>query len=431
MGYGGLETEGYVETQSAPDADAGMSVARMPDGVDTDDNGADFEAAVPSPGGYNIPRINLGLATASGTELRRALGGPGSETLGLVAHNTGTEDVSPGAALLIVSDSTATGTGAVVEVVLGAIAAGAVVRADVEVALATGYHRIHARLLLPGDERPGDDALTLLRRSGGTGILVSEIHAAAVSGCPQFVEFYNASSQARDLAGYRLRDRSHSSVAITLDALILDPGATLAITPDRAALLACHPEAPAANVHELAGTWPVLNRTGTPIADSVVVSDHFALVADAVGYPAPPAGRSLERVTLFENSPAVWAVSIDPRGATPGRPGTRVIKGTPRRGTVEVAPNPFDPWSGETLRVVVADAPGAELVAARVFAASGRGVADLGMASAFPAVFIWDGLDRTGAVVLPGIFVVTCEFNLAGGGRRVEKVVVGCVGQKR
>ena len=218
VGYGGLETEGYVETQSAPDADAGMSVARMPDGVDTDDNGADFEAAVPSPGGYNIPRINLGLATASGTELRRALGGPGSETLGLVAHNTGTEDVSPGAALLIVSDSTATGTGAVVEVVLGAIAAGAVVRADVEVALDTGYHRIHARLLLPGDERPGDDALTLLRRSGGTGILVSEIHAAAVSGCPQFVEFYNASSQARDLAGYRLRDRSRPTFQPLLSA---------------------------------------------------------------------------------------------------------------------------------------------------------------------------------------------------------------------
>jgi len=430
VGYGGLDTPGYAEVRSAPDADPGMSVARIPDGVDSDDNGADFHAVSPSPGGFNVPRVNLRLATAPGTALRRALSGPGAETLVLAVHNTGTRAVPPAAARLAVSDSSVTGTAAIAEVVLDGIDAGAVATVAVDVVLQAGYHRIRAALVLPGDERPGDDAFTLLRRAGGTGILVSEIHASAASGCPQFVELYNASSQARDLAGYQLRDRSHAPVRISREALILAPGAALAITSDRAALLVCHPDAPADNLHELAGSWPTLNRTGTPIADSVVVTDPFALPADAVGYPAPAAGLSLERVTLFENSPSVWVVSGAPNGATPGRPGVRAVSRIPARGTVTVAPNPFDPWAGETLRVVVADAPGAGRVTARVFAASGRGIADLGTAAALPAVFIWDGQDLTGARVLPGVFIVTCEFNIAGGGRRVEKVVVGCVGRK-
>jgi hypothetical protein len=431
VGYGGLDDADYAERRSAPAAAPGQSLSRIPDGADSDDNGADLHPSPPSPGGFNVPRLNLGLGTGDATPVRRALDGVREERLTLEARNSGTREVPAGSARLSLRDSSAAGTISIADEALGRVGAGASVAVEVTVRLSPGYHHLLARVHLPGDERAGDDTLVLLRRSGNPGILVSEVHAAPDTGCPQFVELYNASPVARDLSGFALRDHSHAGVTIAGDTLWLGAGECVAITDDRPALLACHPDAPPAAVVELSGTWPTFNRTGSPVADSVVVSDFFALSVDAVGYPAPVAGRSLERVTLFEGSPAVWAVSDAPGGASPGRPGRRVVSDAPARGSVTVAPNPFDPWSGETLRVVVAEAPGVEAVAARVFALSGRPVMQLGTAATLPAVFVWDGNDHSGAPVLPGVFVVTCEFDTAGGGRRVEKVVVGCVGRNQ
>ena len=431
VGYGGLDDGNYAELRSAPDVRPGQSLSRIPDGADSDDNGADLHASPPSPGGFNLPRLNLALEPGPGTLLRRAFSGARVEPLLLAARNTGIAAVEAGQARMSLRDSSAAGLVSVGVVVLGGIAPGGVEEVEMRVELSPGYHHLLARLQLSGDERIGDDTLALIRRAGGTGILVSEVHASPDGGCPQFVELYNASAVARDLGNFRLRDHSHDGAVVASGPLLLGAGESVAITGDRAALLACHPDAPPGAVIELPGTWPTFNRTGSPVADSVIVTDPFALVADAVGYPAPAAGRSLERVTLFENSPAVWAVSVAPGGASPGRQGRRAVSELPPRGSVTVAPNPFDPWSGETLRVVIAESPGAQRVAARVFSVSGRSVMELGTAAALPAVFVWDGVDHTGAPVLPGVFVVACEFDTSGGGRRVEKVVVGCVGRHK
>jgi hypothetical protein len=64
-----------------------------------------------------------------------------------------------------------------------------------------------------------------------------------------------------------------------------------------------------------------------------------------------------------------------------------------------------------------------------VFDAGGRRVADVGGAAAFPAVLLWDGRDRAGNTVRPGIYVVACELLRDDGTRAaVWKVVVGCAG---
>jgi hypothetical protein len=49
----GTAANGFVETTAAAAPAAGSVIARLPDGVDTDDNAADFEQASPTPGSVN------------------------------------------------------------------------------------------------------------------------------------------------------------------------------------------------------------------------------------------------------------------------------------------------------------------------------------------------------------------------------------------
>jgi hypothetical protein len=49
----------------------------------------------------------------------------------------------------------------------------------------------------------------------------------------------------------------------------------------------------------------------------------------------------------------------------------------------------------------------------------------VGIATAFPAVLVWNGLDDAGRVVQPGLYVLACEI-VADGYRGVVKEVIGC-----
>ena len=120
-------------------------------------------------------------------------------------------------------------------------------------------------------------------------------------------------------------------------------------------------------------------------------------------------------------------VSDNPRGATPGRHGERSLLEAPPLGSVSVSPNPFSPWSGDHLLVAITPAPDIARVIVTAFNMSGRSVADLGSAAAFPAVVAWNGVDRSGQLLLPGLYVVAVEY-FGDDERRVgvEKVVVGC-----
>ncbi len=70
---------------------------------------------------------------------------------------------------------------------------------------------------------------------------------------------------------------------------------------------------------------------------------------------------------------------------------------------------------------------GSERVIVEVFDVSGRRVAEIGTTRVFPSTLVWDGTDAGGRKVMPGIYVLACEFVSASmGSRSVEKVVVGC-----
>ncbi len=434
VGYGGLDDPLHAETKGAAAVPAGASIARVPDGVDTDDNSADFRAATPTPGRYNVARHDAGLAPAPGVPMRGARDAAGTELIALLISNHGTAGIPARAVRVSALDSSATGVTPRASVEnRGAIAPGGFERAELPVALDRGYHWISLRAEYAPDERPGNDSLTIIRRVGRLSVLVSEVWSAPRSTCPQFVELYNAGTTPVDVGGWALRDMRASPVTIATDSLVLAPRTFVAVSASPAALVACVPRTPGDRVVGVDGSWPVFNRSGSGIADSVVVLDRHGIVTDAVAYPplgTGISGRSLERVDLYDGTrAAVWRLSPSSDGCTPGLPNQASLYDAPVEGELDAGPNPFAPARGELLRIAVHAGAAVARVVVSVFDTAGRRVADVGSATSLPVVFLWDGRDRTGHPVRAGLYVVACEDFLADGTRgAVRKVVVGCAG---
>jgi hypothetical protein len=432
VAYGSLEDGEYAEGRSAPGVDAGLSLARMPDGRDTGDNASDFVASQPSPGLFNLARVDAALSLSGRTPRSAALPLDGLERLEVTITNNGQAPIEPGAVALELWDSTGSSRALVGQSAnAGVVPPGAGESVVLGVSLAPGYHWLLARIAYPADERPRNDELALLRRVGGPSLLVSEILCYPRDGCPQFVELFNAGSAAVDIVGFKLRDRSHAPTTITTVALDVPAGGYLAVTPDAEALRLFFPDAPPERVVEHAGTWPTFNRTGSAgEADSVVVADALFLPVEAVAYPpmgSDLVGRSLERVDLYTGrATQTWVLSPEQPGASPGRPGGRSLLVPPAPGSMEVTPRTFCPWIGETITVSV-DSPAGTRAIVSVYDVEGRRLAELGAAIAFPAVFVWDGRHSGGRLMIPGLYLVVCEsFSAEGERLSTRKVVVGC-----
>lgn len=428
VGYGGLDDPAHVEGAGADPVAPGRSIARIPDGRDSGDNRVDFVAATPSPARYNLARHDVSVELAPSVLARDVLDrGVGELAVGL--FNGGVESIGAGAVQLSVTDSSSAGVSPLVERVnAAAIAPGETERFVVSLALDDGYHWLALRALYARDERAGNDTLTVLRRVGSPPLLVSEVLSSPPPGCPQFVEVYNAGPTPAAFAGYGLRDRSHDPIVVAGAGAVLDPGSFVVFSPDAAALLSCFARFGLSRerVYQVDGTWPTFNRAGGAAADSVVFVDHLGLAVDAVSIPGIPtsaAGRSLERVDLYRGGRATWVLSQDPGGASPGRAGTRTLTSPPPPGSVEAWPNPFYPSEG--VLTIAIDAPAGARAVATVFDPRGRRVAALGVATAFPAVLVWNGRDDAGIEALPGLYVLACEIS-GDGSTRVVKEVIGC-----
>jgi hypothetical protein len=438
VGYGGLDDPEYIEGQGAPKVDSGRSLARLPDGRDTDNNADDFTEAAPSAGMYNVPRRDAMITVSSPTQAAAVLPDDGYEQLFLSLVNNGQHDIAAGSISVEIRDSTETSQILIERIVHSeAIPPGANTVVTATLKLTVGYHRLHARLDYAFDERVHNNELLLIRRVGSPPLLVSEVLCYPDDGCPQFVELFNAGDHDIDILGFMLRDKSHAPAAITQNELVIPAGGYVAVTPDAEALLQKFPDTISNNVVQHEGSWPTLNRSGSgAVSDSVVVSDYLALPVDAVGYPPVDSeykGRSLERVDLYRSARTqTWVLSLDPSGASPGRANDRSLVTPPQNGAFDVTPRTFSPYDGETLTIAVdtgenaTDAAGQRVVVS-VYDMRGRRVVEVGSAFAFPAVFVWNGTAVDGRILPPGLYLVVCEsYSPSGEPRGARKVVVGC-----
>jgi hypothetical protein len=332
LGYGALELPALYEGTPHPGATGGGSLARRPDGRDTDENAVDWAIlSEPTPGLPNYPPF--GLETISFAAEPPSLARAGDQVrIALEVVNAGVDTLP--VAVLTLSDADGI---TLADTVTGALAP----EASVGVAftwrpLGDGVFDLHLGW-------PLDDGGVLTVPAGGyrcglAPLVLTEVMAGPAPGACEWVEVAAAGVTNVDLAAYSLVDEGGAPSA--LPARILQAGERLILVQDVDVYLdwwreqqgngspwSCPVVHPDFNAAELSGAWPTLNNTppdGRDFADRVHLLDQEGIVVDHVtlGWAGAEVmiGRSLERSGLLPagSDLSLWGSCTAMVGATPG-----------------------------------------------------------------------------------------------------------------
>lgn len=295
VGWGAHEFDGYACGDPGPDVTPPLGLARLPDEARHGSNALDFAGAVPTPGQANRARRDaalrpgsIALAPLQPDPLTRV-------TVSTVVMNAGSLAIEPGA--LAVAWAWEEGDSTLAPPLAEVLAPGdsAAIAFAID-APAAGPRRLHAQVVLAGDERTGNDADTLRVRVGPGPLALREIQFHPRAGEGEWVEVENRDDVPLDLARFRLSDRG-ATRATPSGGATLAPGALAVLAQDRAALLAHFPGLDPARVWE-AAPWPALNNTNdtSGTADAVVLREDDGTPVSRVDYSATavPDGVPLE-----------------------------------------------------------------------------------------------------------------------------------------
>jgi len=434
-GWGAHIHAEFYEGAPAVDVASGWSLARVPDGRDSQSNVEDFLArAWPSPG---APNAAAGLIALS--DLRcdpPVLDADTEALLEASVTNLGLEPVVldelewrlAADPLQVARASTPTGrllpsatcTCRWTMAPPGGEAAG-VVGATVSIVSPTV------------DGGP----LEIQMRIGRSAMVISEVQYDPAPGEGEWVEICNLSDQEVDLAGWGLRDASGKTTLVSPGAATIPAGACAVLAEDAVGLRARWPDLPAGAIIGRSGSWPSLNNSVVRelgYADEVALIDGEGIAADYVRYA--PGGLDGGGITLerwIEDGrlvePRLLIACPSAGGATPGSAAGITVSGAPRGEWLQPRPRPFAPDDEDGARLcsirVPAPAGGAGKLSASVYSLAGRHVATLCAAAQVhgPSVLLWDGRDGAGHRQPTGLYLVRIELmaGAQGGGHRIVR----------
>jgi hypothetical protein len=427
VGWGNHTHGEFYEGAAAEDAVSGWSLARVPDGRDTQSNAADFLARPwPSPGAPNAAAGVLALSDLSCDP--PILDADTPALLEASVTNLGLEPVALDelewhldANPLQVADVTAP-AGRLEPASVGTCR-WTLAQPGSEV---SGVVSATASIVGPGVQ---GDPLTIQLRVGRTPVVVSEIQYDPAPGEGEWVEICNLSAEEIDLTGWRLRDASGRTTLISPGPATLSPGACALLAEDAPGLRARWPDLPADAILARSGSWPGLNNSVVRelgYADEVVLIDADAVVADYVRYS--PGGLDGGGITLerwIEDGrlvePRLLIACPSAGGATPGLAGGLSVSDSPRGEWLEPQPSPFIPDDEGGARLcsvrVPAPAGGAGRLSAAIYSLAGRHVATLCAAAQVhgPSVLLWDGRDSAGRRQPTGLYLVRIDLVASAG----------------
>lgn len=457
VGWGDLTSAEFFEGAPAADAASGQSLARRGDGVDSDQNGSDWQAERPTPGAPNHPALRIVL---SGPRLRPEVVWPGEETsVGVNVVNAGTLPLEAGAwgIHLRVRSMVSPDDSADAAVPAGAWADGG---------------RFGGPRLAPGDsarlaptyrlDAPGAFACRVVSWTsvvGGGGATVEARHDSftivgrAGAGHVVIDEFANRDDGAGEwvellaLQPIAAWDAFALSDATGTPRPLLTRGGPRGAAAGERRVVASDPARLVSRfgiadtlLLAVDGAWPALNDGASaspgvaPFADFVRLVGPRGVPSDAVAYEETwsERGGSVERLSplLSSASRRTWAESVAPQGGTPGGANSVAAyrDGVTTSSTLLAAP----------VRVLRRDGPeGAGAIVLEL----GPGVAErdvrltildlrgrvrrvLASGERFggPAALLWDGRDDGGRPVEPGLYVARLEAARSGSAARRASV---------
>jgi len=228
------------------------------------------------------------------------------------------------------------------------------------------------------------------------------------AGQVEWVELYNRDNQPADLSEWLIADARDKPVSIP-SGTVISPNQFLILTKDKEKLMSLFPQVE--NV--VAIKLPALNNTG----DIVTLRDAAGKKIDEIKYESTGSirGRSLER--LDPNRPSVelanWKLSIDLKGATPGRINSVTILISSGKLRLQIRPNPFNPQISPTQ--IEYRTPSDATITIKIFDSAGKLVKTLleKREAGGEQVISWDGKNDSGKQVSVGLYI--CQIIAAGG----------------
>jgi hypothetical protein len=442
LGYGNLTDPSMFEGAAAIDVRS-ASLARIPDGHDTQDNAADFHEHDPTPGRRNLPQREWRLSLRE-PEWYRFWPQRHISVTGVV-HNQGAQATTPTDWQLMARLTPLTqrdgglvpdpdperGRDIAVPVADTSLQRGDSLSVSLTWQAERGLFQLEFRSL--GTDEWSEDNVARLRGRVGTGdIVMNELLYAPENGQSEWIELWNRSTNDVSLQGWTLQDASGRRATLHVS-LPLSAGSYAVVRDDAAVDIdGAAPDA----LPVAARPWLSLNNTddANGIADVLILRDAGGLVQDAMFYSggATVRGRSLERLQADADVRGLlWRLCKAPQGSTPGRANS--VSGAPASsGQLELAPNPFTPDGDgldEILQVhlqVPEDAEGFHL---RVFDLQGRLRRDLAgdRLGPGPRQLAWDGSDDSGIPVEMGVYIIHLDLLVRSGHHPALLRTVGVV----
>jgi|GEM_PF-808532 len=431
VGWGLLAFAEYYEGSPCEDVASGISLGRLPDGIDTQNNSNDLRAlSPPSPGRRNLCLADASLVTGT-LATTPALPVPFEKTQLMVeVANFGALEIADGECLVEFF-----GTIDSARTLLASSQTRAIASRQKGVVTASWVPQVEscmileAILRLANDENAGNDTASMGVRIGEGDIVINEIMFAPAAGEPEWVELFNRGQVPIDVCGWTLEDSSRKKVRLTSLPILILPGEFLIVSQDKG-LIENKSVQCAGHVIEPEGSWPSLNNSssgGSVYADVVCVRDSSDCISDYVAYEEDWSTRSsasIERVSASVSSRegANWSSSVTPAGATPCERNS--VTEASRQGSafrLAMSNRIISPdGDGVDDRVVFSftlPSPGmrANLT---IFDSDGRTTRRLLDQRKVGTVVqtIWDGIDEEGKLVPPGVYIVNLGVKTVDGG---------------
>jgi hypothetical protein len=434
VGYGACASSDLYESSPACAVAAGSSLARRPDGYDSDANGTDFVASAPTPGRRNFFQRDIGLRFAGDGSLPcRGARFP----VRVMVDNHGLSPFTGGASILTEVNAGGASSSARSELGLD-LAVSATDSFDLMLdAPPADRFLVRAYFDEAPDENPSDDSALVSVASSPGVIVINEIMYRPGEGMSEWIELENRSAEECNLASWTICDATGSRRLISTGDFMVARGAFAILAKDSAAFAREFP-ACAASVKSLEDGWPSLNDADRgDVADIVALRDRLGVLVERISYRdllGLERGRSIERISpdvCGDRDGGIWHRCAARSGATPGRENSALIEGMPRRHGIAVSPNPLC-LSRDRFAAITGDlGEGESGFLIRIFDLAGREVrrifGEIGGARVFSCR--WDGRANDNSLVRTGLYVCCVEFVGTGGGVcRREKECVAVAG---
>ena len=392
----------------APDVNAGASLARIWDGIDTDNCADDFiPESNPSPGFSNPLRCDYALLHPSHNYQE------GTVELMLFVKNLSNYCPVNEAVLSIFQE----------EVLVYNTTVQPLAASDslaLNAAFACSDAPLSVLLELPNDPDTTNNSLVINLTGGASStLIINEFLADPDSGNQEWIELRNLSAKQEIILSapiaYSIRDAAGGRIRFSLTANL----SYFVICQSPASLLARYPNCPPECIVP-ATSWTNLNNDG----DSLVLLE-VDTVLDSLMYSGAEVVKGISRERYYdEDYLPLWQNSLSSLGGTPGLPNSVAPQlELPEMGTIRITGSPCKAKVGEKISITYYLPAASNRISCKVFDLRGTKVRTLADYSLCPdrGVLVWDGKKQDGSFAPRGLYFILWESQPNDGGSIMHK----------